>query len=602
MTRRLPPFPRLTTIATSLAMLLVGAPAPAAPPAGDALTTIAERSGYARTGRYDEVIALCDAFAQRYPESVRCETFGTTPEGRPMKLLVASTSGALTPEAARKRGLPVTLVQGGIHAGEIDGKDAGFRALREVLEGRAAQGALDAQVLVFVPVFNVDGHERFGAWNRPNQRGPEEMGWRTTAQNYNLNRDYAKADTPEMQAMLALIDRWDPLAYVDLHVTNGAKFEHDISIQVEPINSGDAKLCDVGRAFRDGVIADLAREGALPLPFYPSFIENDNPASGFEDGVAPPRFSHGYMPLRNRLGMLVETHSWRPYPHRIETTYDTVVSVLEHVARHGRDWQAATRAADARARELGGDPVTLDYKATGKARTIPFRGYAYTRTPSEVSGALMTRYDETTPQVWNIPLRNEIVPGRTVTAPGAGYLVPAAHAAWVGEKLRQHGIRFDTLKAPLDDARVEAFRSERTEFANTSIEGHQRTTLAGAWASETQDVVAGALYVPIDQPLARLVVALLEPQAPDSLAAWGAFNNAFERKEYMEDYVAEEVAREMLARDPQLKAAFEQRLRDDAPFAKSPQARLEFFYRRHTAWDERYGLYPVLRVERSPLR
>ena len=96
----------------------------------------------------------------------------------------------------------MTLIQGGIHAGEIDGKDAGFLALREALDGKAAPGALDRQVLVFVPVFNVDGHERFGRWNRPNQRGPEEMGWRTTAQNLNLNRDYVKADAPEMQAML----------------------------------------------------------------------------------------------------------------------------------------------------------------------------------------------------------------------------------------------------------------------------------------------------------------------------------------------------------------------------------------------------------------
>src|SRR5437660_1244337 len=149
-------------------------------------------------------------------------------------------TGALTPEAARKKGLPVLLVQGGIHAGEIDGKDAGFLALREALENRAAKGALDRQVLVFVPVFNVDGHERFGRWNRPNQRGPEEMGWRTTSQNLNLNRDYSKADAPEMQAMLRLVNAWDPLAYIDLHVTDGAQFEHDIAVLIEPVDAGDA--------------------------------------------------------------------------------------------------------------------------------------------------------------------------------------------------------------------------------------------------------------------------------------------------------------------------------------------------------------------------
>ncbi|HEY5612187.1 MAG TPA: M14 family metallopeptidase [Lysobacter sp.] len=600
MTRRLPCVALLAALSASLTAIA----GPATPQADAALTTVAERSGFIRTARYDEVVALCEAFARRYPDSVRCSDFGTTPEGRPMKLLVASTSGALTPAAARDRGLPVTLVQGGIHAGEIDGKDAGFLALREILDG--AQGkrplghVLDNQVLLFVPVFNVDGHERFGRWNRPNQRGPEEMGWRTTAQNYNLNRDYVKADTPEMQAMLSLLDAWDPLAYVDLHVTDGAKFEHDVSIQVEPVNSGDIALRQAGKALRDGVIARLAAQGALPLAFYPSFVENDNPQSGFEDGVATPRFSHGYMPLRNRLGMLVETHAWRDYAYRVRTTRNAVIAVLELVASKGSNWQAQAQAADARALGLGGQPVALDYKASATSRSIPFRGYAYTRTPSEVSGALMTRYDESTPQVWNIPLRDDVQPGRVIVAPKAGYLVPAAHADRVGAKLRQHGVSFARLDRPHAKASIETFRAEKSEFAAGSVEGHQRTTLTGNWTPGTQDLAAGWLFVPIAQARARLVMALLEPQAPDALAAWGDFNNAFERKEYMEDYVAEEVARDMLAGDASLKAAFEQRLESDPEFANNPQARLEFFHRLHSSWDSRHNVYPVLRTDHAP--
>ena len=142
----------------------------------DALTTLSERGGFVRTGRYDEVIALCDAFARRYPDAVRCADFGTTPEGRPMKVLIASRTGALTPEAAKAKGLPVLLIQGGIHAGEIDGKDAGFLALRQVLDGKAAPGALDKLVLVFVPVFNVDGHERFGPLEPPQPARPRGNG------------------------------------------------------------------------------------------------------------------------------------------------------------------------------------------------------------------------------------------------------------------------------------------------------------------------------------------------------------------------------------------------------------------------------------------
>ena len=585
--------------ALCLSLLLPVAASATAAPSAD-LTTLSERSGFLKTGRYDEVIALCHAFQAAYSGVVRCFEFGRTPEGRPMMALAASRSGALDPQAARAANLPVLLVQGGIHAGEIDGKDAGFLALRQALEGKAARGALDRQVLLFVPVFNIDGHERFGAWNRPNQRGPEQMGWRTTAQNLNLNRDYLKADAPEMQAMLSLVNDWDPLAYIDLHVTDGAKFEHDVSIQVEPVYAGDEALRAAGKALRDGVIDRLAAQGSLPLPFYPSFVTYDDPTSGFEDSVSPPRFSTGYFLLRNRFGMLVETQSWKDYPTRVRSTRNAVVALLELVARNGRQWQALARAADARAAALGGHAVALDYKAGSQARMIDFRGYHYTRTPSEVSGALMTRYDDSRPEIWRVPLRDDVRPTLEVVAPTGGYIVPAAHAAWVGAKLRQHGVDFRVLDQALPRHAVQAFRASKTEFAARPMEGHQRLAVTGAWSAETRDIGAGALFVPTAQPRARLLMALLEPQAPDALAAWGSFNNAFEQKEYMEDYVAEDVARQYLARDPALAAQFAARLREDPEFAASPAARLQFFARRHESWDERYNLYPVLRVAADP--
>ncbi|TAA08801.1 peptidase M14 [Pseudoxanthomonas winnipegensis] len=582
-----------------LACLLLSPLAPVAAAPGDAtLVSASEASGFTRTGRYEEVGRLCAAFAARWPQAVRCFDFGTTPEGRPLHAMAISTSGALDPAAARARGLPVVLIQGGIHPGEIDGKDAGFLVARQLLEGKRAKGTLDKVVWLFVPVFNADGHERFGPWNRPNQRGPEEMGFRATAQNLNLNRDYMKADAPEMQAMLALVDAWDPLIAMDLHVTDGAKFRHDISVQVEPSHEGDATLQRDGQALRAAMIAQLDRQGSHALPFYPSLAETDNPAAGFADAIYPPRFSHGYFQLRNRFGVLVETHSWLRYPQRVAITGNAIVAVLQQAAAHGAAWRGDTAAADEAATRLGGQPQVLDWKANDTPRMIDFLGYAYTRTPSEVSGGLMTRYDEATPQVWHIPLRDTMEPAVTTTAPRAGYLVPVAWAPMVEPRLRAHGLQYRRLDTPLD-ALAQAYRATRIEFDKTSTEGHQRLKLAGAWADESAQLPAGSLFVPIAQPRARLVVALLDPDAPDSLLQWGLFNAAFERKEYMESYVAEDVARQML-RDPQVKAAFEQRLKDDPAFAASPRARLEFFARRHPSWDTRYGLYLVLRTDQTP--
>jgi Zinc carboxypeptidase len=588
----------LTAVAIAAATASIFSSAPAGASA-TSLMTIAEQSRNQRTGRYAEVERLCPAFQQAWPAQVRCFEFGRSPEGRPMLALAASADGVLDPAEARRAQRPIVLMQGGIHAGEIDGKDAGFLALRQMLEGKAAKDALKGATLVFVPVFNVDGHERFGPWNRPNQIGPAEMGWRVTAQNLNLNRDYVKAAAPEMRAMLRLLNEWDPILYADLHVTDGAKFQHDISYNVEPTLAGDAQLRLAGAALRDELLQRMTALGSAPLDFYPSFVRDDDPASGFAVSVSPKRFSQAYWAARNRLAVLVETHSWKDYPTRVQSTRNSIISLMEMAARDGRKWLEVARGADARAAQIGGSSVPLTFDNTDHVRTIEFRGYEYTRTPSAISGGLVTRYDDKRPQIWRIPLRDEVRPAITVNAPRGGYIVNAAYAELVAEKLTLHGIEFKRLPAPVTAADTQTFRATSTALASTTFEGHTPLELAGEWRQEQREIPAGSLFVPIAQANSQLAMTLLEPLDPDSLVSWGFFNAAFERKEYMEAYVAEQVAEQMLKSDPALRRQFEQRLASDANFARSPAARLDFFYMRHSSWDERANLYPIYRVERA---
>ena len=578
--------------------LLVSCLAPLAATSAS-LTTVAEQSGNRRTGRYEEIERLCPAYQQQWPTQVRCVEFGRTPEGRPLLALIASSDGVLDPAAARRAQRPVVLMQGGIHAGESDGKDAGMFALREMLDGKAAKNALAGVTLVFAPVFNVDGHERFGRWNRPNQVGPEEMGWRTTAQNFNLNRDYVKADAPEMQAMLRLLNQWDPILYVDLHVTDGAEFEHDVAYNVAPTLAGDEELRTRAVAVRDELLRRMSEQGSLPLDFYPSFVREDDPSSGFAVAVGPKRFCTEYWAARNRIGVLVETHSWKDYPTRVRTTRNTIIALMEMSARDGRAWMAAATNADARAAQVGGKTAVLAYENTDHVRTIDFRGYEYTREPSAISGALLTRYDNRKPQIWRIPLKDEVRPAVTVTAPRGGYIVPAAYASWVGEKLALHAVAFTTIKTGSASAPTEVFRATKTTLAPATFEGRTMLTLEGEWRKESRAIPAGSLFVPIAQARSQLAMALLEPREPDSLASWGFFSAAFERKEYMEAYVAEDVAREMLKKDAALRKEFARKLSEEPEFAKSPSARLDFFYRRHSSWDDQFNLYPVYRTERS---
>ncbi|MGN6110656.1 MAG: M14 family zinc carboxypeptidase [Kofleriaceae bacterium] len=547
------------------------------------LRTTAEDTQYLRTGRYEEAVRLCRDFARAY-EGVHCDELGRTGQDRPIVAL----------RIARRAGLPVIYIQAGIHAGEIEGKDAGFAALRDLLDGKLAPGALDAISIVFVPVINPDGHERFGPNHRINQRGPEEMGFRTNAARLNVNRDFVKADTQEIAAVLRALRIYDPVLLVDLHATDGAKFEHDISINMAPVAARTDGLDEAAAALSAVMMKRLTELGHLPVPFYPSFVTDDDPQSGFGLGEAPPRFSQAYMAVRGRLGMLVETHSWRTYRERATSTYHALQAIFEDAIRQAPRWRALAEEVARSEAALGGTEVALTWAQGPRRREIEFRGYAYEKRTSEISNSSWIVYDEATPQIWKVPLFDELIPRTVIAAPRGGYIVDGGFARQIAALLDRHGIRYARITGE-PAVELEAYRATKVRF-QPPFEGRTRVELEGGWTAESRTLERGAIFVPIAQPLARLVMHLFEPALPDSLAQWGQFNAVFERKEYMEAYVAEEVARAMFDKDPSLRARFEADLAADPELAASPARRLDWFYRRHPSWDERVNLVPVYRT------
>ena len=295
----------------------------------------------------------------------------------------------------------------------------------------------------------------------------------------------------------------------------------------------------------------------------------------------------------------------------MRVTRNTVIGLAELIAAHGEQWRELAQRADAAAAQLGGTEVALDFGsrwreapggrtdagASNGAVLIDFKGYAYTRELSPISGEAVTVYDPKRPEIWRVPFRDQVAPSLVVKAPLGGYVVPCAWAADIGARLALHGIHCEPVRARSERVWVEAFRAHGVHFAATPFEGRMRVRLAGSWQRERQDIGPGALFVPIAQRGARLLMHLLEPQAPDSFAAWGFFNACFERKEDLEPYVADRIARTMLTQNPALGEEFSRRLSEDAVFAASPHARLEFFLRRHPCWDSRWNLYPVFRVD-----
>jgi hypothetical protein len=424
------------------------------------------------------------------------------------------------------------------------------------------------------------------------------MGFRTNDARLNINRDYVKAETPEMQALLRAFALYQPVMLIDLHTTDGARFEHDISLNTAPLAPRADKLDQTAAELSKLLARRMTELGHLPLEFYPSFNTNDDPSSGFGIGELPPRFSHVYAGVRSRLGLLVETHSWRTYRERAASTYHALQAVFEIARQRASAWALAEAEAARADAALAGTDVPLVWE-TGPHRTeIEFRGYAYEKAKSEISGAEWITYDEHKPQIWRIPLFDQLVPRISIHVPRAGYIVDGGFAAQVGAVLDRHALRYAKIDGqPRVDAEV--YRATKVTY-QPPFEGRAPVVLEGAWAPETRTLERGAIFVPVDQPSARLVIHLLEPALPDSVVQWGMFNAVFERKEYMESYVLEQAARDMLAADPSLKAKFDAALAADPELASSPRRRLEWFYRRHPAWDERVNLVPIYRTAVSP--
>jgi hypothetical protein len=511
-------------------------------------------------------------------------------------LVVASKDRAFEPGAAAKAGKPVVLLQAGIHAGEIDGKDAGLALLRDMAITKERSALLDQVILLFLPIYNVDGHERFSAYNRINQNGPREMGWRVTARNLNLNRDYMKADAVETRAWLRVFNAWRPDFVIDSHVTDGADFRYDVTWGMEMGPNVPPPVLDWEKtAIIGDALPAIEAAGHLVAP-YIMLRDDTDPAQGLAGASLPPRFSTTYTVLRNRPSFLIETHMLKDYARRVRATYDTVAALLAAIGRDPGALRDAARRADEEAARPGSTPLVL--KASDTARMVEYEGVEYRREPSAVSGAMRIVYDDA-PLTLQVPRYDDIQTIIAAVRPVA-YLVPPQWTDVI-DVLRAHGLTLRRLTAPLT-APVDGYRLSDPRWQERPFEGrHPLTCAVERLTSQVRTFPAGTVVVPMRQRDAAVAVHLLEPQGPDSFAAWGFFDAIFEQKEYAEPYVMERLARDMLDRDPALRAEFEKALADPE-FAASPRRRLDFFFRRSPYWDDTIGLYPVGLVTSADLR
>jgi hypothetical protein len=571
--------------------------------------TFYEHSGKLETPRYEATIDYCRQLA-RGSKMITFSTIGRSAQGRELPLLILDRQGLSDPAAIHASGRTILLIQACIHAGESEGKDAGLMLFRDLAIEDAGYGTrdtgshilhpasalLDNVSIIFIPILNVDGHERFGPYNRINQNGPKEMGWRTTANNLNLNRDFLKADSPEIQAWLRMFNTWMPDFFIDSHTTDGADYQYVLTYLMEIYGDMDEGLTVWSK---DTFIRQMQAHmngGGYPVFPYVGFRTWHDPRSGLITEVAPPMLSQGYTALRNRPGLLIETHMLKPYQQRVEGTYECIRTTLEILNKESKTLNALIRTADqfVCSESFLKAPFPLQFETRkDDSVMVDFLGIEYNVVKSDLSGGDWFKYGNK-PVTMNIPYFFMTRPVSTIKLPYA-YIIPAEWITVI-DRLKIHGIKVSELTHDAS-VKISTCRFKNPKWQQNPYEGrHPMTNIEYDDLEETRLFPAGSVLVEVMQPAGRIIPHILEPKGSGSFLYWGFFDATFEQKEYGESYVIERMAREMLANDPVLKREFEQKKAADTTFAKNPQFILNWFYNQSPFVDKRKMIYPVGKI------
>ena len=558
--------------------------------------TPAEQSNFELTPNYVETIGWLTKLDIASP-LIKMITIGKSVEGRNIVMIIASSEKNVTPASLQKSGKPLLLVQAGIHAGEIDGKDAGLLLLRDIAFGGKKE-LLNKVNLLFIPILNVDGHERSSPYNRPNQRGPQNMGWRTNAQNYNLNRDYTKLDTKEIRSVIKVMNDYNPDLYLDLHVTDGADYQYDITYGSVGKEGYSPMISEwIETKFTPTINNGLINMGHIPGPLLNARNYRDF-SQGNIDWIGSPRFSNCYGNLRHIAAILVENHSLKPYKQRVLGTYVLLENAMKLLATDGGKLKASIQI-DRNRREqkipiTWKVPINIDSTPKAMLDSMNFLGIESKLLKSTVTN---TNYVAWLGKPMNTKVANykTTEPVDWLTRP-KGYWIPAL-CDEVIKRLQLHGIKMTITTKP-SEALVEMYRIKDAKFENDDhstlpFEGHIQVHGTPMLEQHKQIFSTGSAYISTDQPLGDLAMILLEPSSPDSYFQWGFFMQIFQRTEYMEAYVLEPMMKKMLEDLPQLKQEFELKKEKEKTFANNPEAIMSWFYSKSPFYDKNYLLYPI---------
>lgn len=540
---------------------------------------------------WEETIARYQQMDSLY-SGAKLLTIGQDDGGQPIHLFVLSDGASFTPDSIRAAGKNILWITNAIHPGEPDGVDASLLLAQALLDSDQLMGLLNHSAVCIVPVYNVSGYLNRGSWSRANQNGPEEYGFRGNAKYLDLNRDFMKMDSRNMQAMAQALAYWDPDIYFETHVSDGADHRYIMAL----LATQQAKLApSLSKYMTEVLIPGQYRwMGDKDMAMCPYFeLLGDVPEDGLRGFNDSPRYSTGYNALLNRIAMLSESHVLKPYADRVNATFQLLLGTLAAMDRE----PDALRMARQQAKEFTAEQdafginLVLD---TSAVDSMPWLGYTVRREKSRVTGLQRIRYDHGAPTSTVVGWHTAWQPSHEVIKPKA-YLIPGQWEAVV-RRLEWSGVPMVRLE---QDTVLHVQQDSIADFQTVPMayEGHylhrniQRTRKGKMWPAKSGDVL-----VPMGQATDRYVVEALESRAEDGFFAWNFFDGVLQQKEWFDDYVFEDMAADMLEKDPALKEAFEAKRQAEPEFAASAWAQLIWLYRRSPWMEPGFRKYPVLRV------
>ena len=554
-------------------------------------TTKFEKTAGTETPEYQDIISYYEQLAAEYSQ-ISLFSFGQTDAGKPLHLVVYSAEGIYNVDEITTSTKNRILINNGIHPGESDGIDASMLLLRDIVQNDSLKKKYANSLIAIIPVYNVGGALNRNAHTRTNQNGPVSYGFRGNARNFDLNRDFIKQDTKNAAAFAEIFHTINPDVFIDNHVSNGADYQYALTHLFTQHNKLGGNLGTfLENEMRPEIEKSLQEKEILITPYVN--VWGNTPEAGFSQFYDSPRYSTGYTTLFHTLGLMVETHMLKPYKIRVTQTYELMLSTLDFIEEKSE--KIKSLRANAASEILQHKTYPITYTIDKENPTIlNFKGYEATSIKSKVTSGKRLFYDTKKPFTKETNYYNNYLIKKEITIPKAYILEQGWHK--IIDRLKNNNIKFSTFNKDTT-IRVQVNHISDYKTRNAAYEGHYlhyNTTVSESTKKIT--FRTGDLYIPTNQNGVRYLLETLEASATDSFFNWNFFDTILQRKEGYSAYVFEDIAADILAKNPVIKKRFEDKLKKEEAFAKNPRAQLDFIYKNSLHYEKAHLQLPVFKI------